>query len=118
MSTKGIKCLMILISMVLMFAWSSFAGTKGKLHILFMEPWPPNVKYAQSVIDDFKKSNPGVEVNLGPLGFGGFMAKVAALKAAGNPPDIVYTIPGHMWTFQLKDWLEPMDDVITSLGGG
>ena len=117
MSTKGIKCLMILILMVLMFAWSSFAGAKGKLHILFMEPWPPNVKYAQSVIDDFKKANPGVEVNLEPLGFGGFMAKVAALKAAGNPPDIVYTIPGHMWTFQLKDWLEPMDDVITSLGG-
>ena len=117
MSTKGIKCWMVFISMVFLFVWASFACATDKIHILFMEPWPPNVKYAESVIDDFQNANPGVEVNLEPLGFGNFMAKVTALKATGNPPDIVYTIPGHMWTFQLKDWLEPVDDVITGLGG-
>ena len=71
----------------------------------------------QSVIDAYKKAHPGVEFNLEPLGFGGFMTKVTALKAAGNPPDILVTIPGHMWTFQQKGWLIPMDDVVERLGG-
>jgi multiple sugar transport system substrate-binding protein len=99
------------------FAGPLYASEKGKIHILFMEPFPDNVNHAEKIIAEFEKQNPGIEVNLEPIGFGGFMSKVTALKVAGNPADIIYTIPGHMWTFQSEGWLEPVDDLIEELGG-
>ena len=115
---KGILGVLIIAVFVSFFlAGPASASEKGKIQILFLNPFPPAVKYMQSVIDAYKKAHPGVEFNLEPLGFGGFMTKVTALKAAGNPPDILVTIPGHMWTFQQKGWLIPMDDVVERLGG-
>ena len=101
----------------LLFAGPVAASEKNKIHILFMEPFPANVQAAEAVIADFKKAHPGVDFSLEPLGFSALVQKVTALKAAGNPPDIIYTIPSQMWTFQNEDWLIPMDDVIADLGG-
>ncbi len=120
MKRVGIVLIMLFATMALtgpLSAAPALASEKGKIHILFMEPFPPNVKLAQEYIDVFKKENPGTEITLEPLGFGNFMAKVSALKAAGNPPDLVFTIPGHMWNFQKEGWLEPLDDVIAAIGG-
>ena len=108
--------LLMTVMVALAVAAPAAASEKGKIHILFMEPFPAHVKMAQNAIDEFKKDNPGVEFNLEPLGFGNFMAKVSALKAAGNPPDLIYTIPGHMWNFQKEDWLAPVDDVYRGPG--
>jgi multiple sugar transport system substrate-binding protein len=118
MKGKVFQCAIVAAVLFSLF-WAGplLASEKGKIHILFMEPFPANVEQAQKNIDDFKKQNPGIEFNLEPLGFGGFLQKITALKAAGNPPDIIYTIPGHLWTFQREGWLEPMDDVIAEIGG-
>jgi len=104
----------------LCFSGALWASEKGKIHILFMEPFPANVEHAEKNIADFKKAYPeyaDYEFNLEPLGFGGFMQKITALKAAGNPPDLIYTIPGHQWTFQREGWLAPIDDLIAAIGG-
>jgi multiple sugar transport system substrate-binding protein len=95
----------------------ALASEKGKLHIYFMNPSDPHVKQAEAVIDKFEKAHQGTEVNLEVLGFTGFMAKMAASVASGNPPDIFFATAGHKWTVQQKGWLYPVDDVIEKLGG-
>jgi len=118
MGKKGIGWMMVAVMIFSLLATGpALSAQKGKIHLLFMEPWPLNVKYAESVIAEYKKDNPEAEITLDPLGFGDFLPKVTAMKASGNPPDLVYTIPDHMWTLQQNKWLMPVDDVITRLGG-
>ena len=118
MGKKGIGWMMVTVLFISLLAVGpAFSAQKGKIHILFMEPWPLNVKYAESVIAEYKKINPEAEITLDPLGFGDFLPKITAMKASGNPPDLVYTIPDHMWTLQQNKWLMPVDDLVARLGG-
>ena len=118
MKMKGIIGALIgTVFMSLFFAPHLFAGQTGKLEIWYMQPMASHQRHLEAVINEYKKANPGAEINLQTLGFGDFFRKVTASKAAGHPPDIVYTITSQMWALQQKGWLDPVDDVIDKLGG-
>ena len=99
------------------FSSHSLAGQTNKLKIWYMQPMASHQRHLEAVIDEYKKMNPKVELSLQTFGFSDFLRNIAAAKAAGHPPDIVYTITSQMWTLQQKGWLDPVDEVIEKLGG-
>ena len=102
---------------LLFFVSSAFASQKGELRILFTQPYAPMVERIEILIDEYEKINPGVEIVLDKVPWGGSLAKIVAMKAAGSAPDIIYVIPGQVWTLQKEGWLMPVDDVVEKLGG-
>ncbi|MBW2057730.1 MAG: sugar ABC transporter substrate-binding protein [Deltaproteobacteria bacterium] len=102
---------------LLVFAGGSFAAQQGKLRILFTQPYAPMIERMEYLIDEYEKLNPAVEIVMDKVPWGGSLAKITAMKAAGSAPDIIYVIPGQVWTLQREGWLMPVDDVIEKLGG-
>jgi multiple sugar transport system substrate-binding protein len=100
-----------------LIAEQSWAAMKGKLYIFSTDVYAPLKKRMEEIIEEYKKVNPEVEVTLEVVSWGGSLAKLAAMKAAGTPPDICFVIPDSMWTLKQRGWLMPVDDVIEKLGG-
>jgi len=118
MSKRGVVIVMVLMALSFLLVNGPASGAqKGKLHIYFMNPFPPHVQRAEATIAEYKKINPEVEFTLETLGFTNFLQKIVAAKSAGAPPDLVYSIPDHMWTLYGNGWLMDVDDVIDRLGG-
>jgi len=119
MKKKGIMWMVGAVAVVTLFFFvgSGFAAQKGELRILFTQPYAPMTERIEVLIDEYKKINPGVEIVLDKVPWGGSLAKITAMKAAGSAPDIIYVIPGQVWTLKREGWLMPVDDVIEKLGG-
>ena len=117
MKKKGLICLVTAVVVyVVFFAGSSLAGEKRQLTVWIMEPLTAYQDYYVELINEFQKANPEADISYQFLGWGPFLAKVVAAKAAGNPPDVIYTISSHMWNFKENGWLRPVDDVIEQIG--
>ena len=119
MERKSIALVVCVITLValLFFVGSGLAAQKGEIRILFTQPYAPMVERMEVLIDEYKKINPEVKIVMDKVPWGGSLAKITAMKAAGTAPDIIYVIPGQVWTLQKEGWLMPLDSIVEELGG-
>ena len=118
MKKKGIMLAVIAAVMVcLVLTGPAFSAQKAKLRILFTDVHTPLLKRMEVLIDEYTQANPNIEIVMDSVAWGASLAKVAAMKAAGNPPDLIYAIPSQIWMLQQEEWLIPVDDIIHKLGG-
>lgn len=119
MKRKGISWMVAAVAGVtlLFFVGATFAAQKGELRMLFTQPYAPMVERIEVLIDQYQKMNPDVKIVLDKVPWGGSLAKITAMKAAGSAPDIIYVIPGQVWTLQREGWLMPVDEIVEKLGG-
>lgn len=119
MKRKSIKGLIVLVGLAFLFltgpSWA--APPKGELRILFTEAHPSMIKRMEAIIDEYKKVNPGANIIMDKIPWGEALQKITAMKAAGDPPELVYVISSQIWTLMQQGWLMPVDDIIEKLGG-
>lgn len=80
-----------------------------------MEQPPQRVKRIQTLIDEFNKANPDIVVKQEPQNWGEVYAKAPAAIAAGNAPDILFTIPDFTTVIKSLGVLPSMKDFVDKL---
>ena len=86
------------------------------LTIWHTEPSEGPVKAIEKVNERFMKKNPGVTIRAEGIGWGNLGPKLFTSIAAGNPPDISHIQPYQYRSFQKKDLLVPVDEVVHHVG--
>lgn len=80
------------------------------------EPNAATVAVMTDIIAEFEQQNPGVKVEQEAIGWGDLDAKMQAALAAGAPPDMAHGQAYVERSLSAKGLLEPIDEVIESIG--
>lgn len=99
-----------------MIGLPALAQTARTIRFLHDETDPPTLDFFQKAIAVFEKDNPGVTVEMEAVGTAGRLQKVAAMMNAGTMPEIFKILPEERFLFGKKGYLEPLDDVLSSIG--
>jgi multiple sugar transport system substrate-binding protein len=81
------------------------------LTLWHMEQPPHRVQRMQELLDEFNKAHPDVQVKQEPQSWGEVYAKAPAAFAAGNGPDMLFTIPDFTTLIKGIDAVVPVDDL-------
>lgn len=93
-------------------------GSDKVKHVRFVsvESDPPSVEAFNTLIEKFEAENPDIKIDLEILGADQLATKLTAAVAAGSPPDVSQADPKLIAEFAEKGYLEPVDDLIDSVG--
>lgn len=80
-----------------------------------MEQPPQRVQRIQQLIDEFNKANPDIVVKQEPQNWGEVYAKAPSAIAAGNAPDILFTIPDFTTVIKSLGAVPSMKDFVDKL---
>jgi len=105
-----------LMSMIILSGPFSALAAKKVVHIWHTEPNSLTVGVMKEIIADFEKLNPGIKISQEPISWGDLGAKLMAAVAAGAPPEASHGQTYMERSFSAKGLLEPIDDVIKSIG--
>ncbi|MBN9258089.1 MULTISPECIES: ABC transporter substrate-binding protein [unclassified Mesorhizobium] len=86
-----------------------------KLTLWHMEQPPHRVQRMQELLDEFNKAHPDIQVRQEPQSWGEVYAKAPAAFAAGNGPDLLFTIPDFTTVLRKIDAVVPVDDLAKDL---
>ena len=78
---------------------------------------PKRVEVFQKFIDAFNAENPDVEVKQETQGWDTAFAKLISALTAGNPPDVMLSLPALTMTMQSRGEIIPVDDIVQSIDG-
>lgn len=102
---------------VLMAAATVPALAQDKVITLWhTESGPATVAVVNEIIADFEAQNPGVDIQAEAIGWGDLDTKMQAALAAGAPPDLAHGQAYVERSLSAKGLLEPIDEVIESIG--
>ena len=73
------------------------------------------VQKLNDTILEFKKQNPGVDVQLESVGWSSLASKLAVALQAHNEPDLAHLEPFMVGSLKNRDLLLPIDDVISQI---
>jgi multiple sugar transport system substrate-binding protein len=77
---------------------------------------PPNrVNAFQKVIDKFNAEHPGIRVKQETFSWGVIHSKLFSAIAAGNPPDINFSIPDVVMALKLRRSIVPVDGIVKKI---
>ncbi len=111
------KRTLIFLFVTLIFVWScvSQKEEKVKLNYLF---WGDTIEIQMNHhwIEEFKKKNPGVEVNEIVAGGEGYQGKLLTMFASGVPVDVFYIRPGIFYDLAEKNVLYPLNEYMKQDG--
>jgi multiple sugar transport system substrate-binding protein len=101
------------------FATSLFAGAAYadpvSLTMWHMEQPPQRVQRMKELLDEFNAGHPDIQVKQEPQSWGEVYAKAPAAFAAGNGPDLLFTIPDFTTVLKSIDAVVPVDDLVKDL---
>lgn len=86
------------------------------LNIWHTEPNPKSQEAFAEIIADFQKIYPNITIKQQGMGWGEHENQILAALAAGSPPDISHAIQYVTPSLYAKGLLEPVDEVINSIG--
>jgi multiple sugar transport system substrate-binding protein len=86
-----------------------------KLSLWHQEQPPYRVQRFQELIDAFNKANPGITVSQEPQNWGDVYTKAPAAIAAGNAPDLLFTIPDFTTIIKATGVAQPVDDFVKQM---
>jgi multiple sugar transport system substrate-binding protein len=86
------------------------------LRVWHSETEPQTVKAFNDIAKRFEAKNPGVKVQAEGLAWGDLEGKIMASLAAGTPPELAHGQPITCTALQAKGLLNPLDDVVKSIG--
>jgi multiple sugar transport system substrate-binding protein len=103
------------------FAATLLAGTAYAepvdLTLWHMEQPPHRVQRMKELLDEFNAAHPDIQVKQEPQSWGEVYAKAPAAFAAGNGPDLLFTIPDFTTVLKSIDVVVPVDDLVKDLDG-
>ncbi|MET3583186.1 multiple sugar transport system substrate-binding protein [Mesorhizobium robiniae] len=103
------------------FAATLLAGTAYAepvdLTLWHMEQPPHRVQRMKELLDEFNAAHPDIQVKQEPQSWGEVYAKAPAAFAAGNGPDLLFTIPDFTTVLKGIDVVVPVDDLVKDLDG-
>lgn len=85
------------------------------LTLWHMEQPPHRVQRMKELLDEFNAAHPDIQVKQEPQSWGEIYAKAPAAFAAGNGPDLLFTIPDFTTVLKGIDAVVPVDDVVKDL---
>ncbi len=90
-----------------------------KIEIRFwhQEVVPKRVEVFQKFIDAFNQENPDVEVKQETQGWDTAFTKLVSALTAGNPPDVMLSLPALTMTMQSREEIIPVDDIVQKIDG-
>lgn len=101
------------------FAATLLAGTAYAepvdLTVWHMEQPPHRVQRMKELLDEFNAAHPDIQVKQEPQSWGEVYAKAPAAFAAGNGPDLLFTIPDFTTVLKGIDVVVPVDDLVKDL---
>lgn len=80
------------------------------------EPNPITRKVMKEMVADFQRLHPDIEILSEGMGWGDMDRKIQAGLAAGTPPTASHGQTYIVTTFQAKGIIDPLDDLIKSIG--
>jgi ABC-type glycerol-3-phosphate transport system substrate-binding protein len=110
----GIMALSCLLIVCLTMGMTVGASAKKKLRIITEESAPEAVAWLDSVIEDFQKIHPDVEISPEYIGFDEFYPKLMAQLAAGDPPQVMKVEVNEAFELQFEGLLEPLTEIINA----
>lgn len=93
------------------------SGEKRTLTVWHNYTQQPRVDFMRKVADKFEAANQGVTVKIEVVPFPQFPTKWPAAQAAGTLPDVTTILPETAVSMWLAKALNPIDDVLSALGG-
>jgi len=93
----------------------SGAGS-GTVRFLHNETDPSSIKFFEAAIKAYEKKNPGVTVDMETVSTDGRLQRILSLQAARQLPGVFKILPEERYTFATKGVIEPLDDVVDSVG--
>ncbi len=90
-----------------------------KIEVSFwhQEVVPKRVEVFQKFIDAFNAENADIEVRQETQGWDTAFAKLISALTAGNPPDVMLSLPALTMTMQSRGEIIPVDDIVQSIDG-
>jgi multiple sugar transport system substrate-binding protein len=85
------------------------------LTLWHMEQPPHRVQRMKELLDEFNAAHPDIQVKQEPQSWGEVYAKAPAAFAAGNGPDLLFTIPDFTTVLKGIDAVVPVDDLVKDL---
>ncbi len=112
------KLLLILVITMLLFVLLSGIGASQeivKLVVWHQESPPPRVEALQKIIDRFNAEHPEIEVKQAPQSWAEIYPKLYASIEAGNPPDVLFSIPDLTMAMKLIGAVTPVEDIVDEI---
>ncbi len=80
------------------------------------ETEPQTIQAVNDIARRFEAKSPGIKIEAEGLGWAELEGKIMASLAAGNPPELSHGQPITCTSLQSKGLLNPLDDVVKSIG--
>jgi multiple sugar transport system substrate-binding protein len=96
-------------------AESQDAGEVIELVLWHQESPPRRVEAFQKIIDRFNAEHPNIQVKQAPQSWAEIYAKLYAAVEAGNPPDILFSIPDMTMAMKLTGAVTPVEDIVNEI---
>jgi len=109
--------LLLIITMVLFTLLPKIGASEEivKLVLWHQESPPRRVEAFQKIIDRFNAEHPEIEVKQAPQSWGEIYPKLYASIEAGNPPDILFSIPDLTMAMKLTGAVTPVEDIVSEI---
>ncbi|MET0885987.1 MAG: sugar ABC transporter substrate-binding protein [Mycetocola sp.] len=119
-STKRYLAATVVVALGTMLAACSSSGSDADS--VELEIWNPETDDAsvaafQSMIDEYEESHPNTEIKLVNIPWADIFTKWQAALQSGNAPDATIGSAAFAASFQAQGVLEPLDDVVETIGG-
>ncbi|MDL2398944.1 sugar ABC transporter substrate-binding protein [Rhizobium mayense] len=96
--------------------WSYPAFAAETIRFLHNETDPPSIEYYNKAIADFEKQNPDIQVEMEAAGTDARLQKLTAAVRAHTMPDVIKILPEERDQLATNGYLEPIDDIVDSIG--
>jgi multiple sugar transport system substrate-binding protein len=109
--------LLLVITMILFVLLSEIGLSQEivKLVLWHQESPPPRVEAFQKIIDRFNAEHPEIQVKQAPQSWTEIYPKLYAAIEAGNPPDILFSIPDLTMAMKLTGAVTPVEDIVNEI---
>jgi multiple sugar transport system substrate-binding protein len=112
------KLFFLLVSIMLsVILFSGIVSSQETINLVVwhQESPPPRVQAFQRIIDRFNDEHPEIKVEQAPQAWTEIYPKLYASIEAGNPPDILFSIPDLTMAMKLTGAITPVEDIVSEV---